>query len=347
MAICEHEVRETRRGTGPCHVKAEVKLRNGRPNWWCRTHGMAASAPDGEPLKSCPGAWFDPVPDDRCLELDAANGEIAIWGVVPPAITIGKVEIEPGRVHVHRRTAGDDRKDIDGSFDIVAVHNGDLTLVIEGTAAAAYSISELSNREVAALKCTHCGEIHIDELKFATRPHAKHLCNSCGRNFFDRQPSISNPLAEANKQLGLPQPPPSERADRPLAIAEGEYAGMALWPSNAAIVSTMSRPEEKGIHVHAWGADGELVIDETYSPVVIDGQTIEEADLRLLAVQRALAHGAPVISKDCDGCGRTLCSPTEGWVEPVTVHRCGWCGTETRTRRRCFLNPLADRFDGQ
>jgi hypothetical protein len=305
---------------------------------------MAASSPDGEALESCPGAWFDPVPDDQCLELDAASGEIAIWGVIPPAITFGKVEPEHGRVHVHRRAAGQDKKDIDRSFDIVTVRNGDHALIIEGIAAAAYSISELSDREVVALKCTHCGEIHIDELKFATRPHAKHLCNSCGRNFFDRQPSISNPLAEANKQLGLPQPLPPEHAERPLAIVTSAYARIALWPSNAAIVSTMSRSEESGIHVHAWNADDEMVIDETHSPVVIDGQTIDEVQLRRLAVQRALAHGAPVISKDCNECGMSLCSPTEGWIEPVTVHSCSECGKETRTRRRCFLNPLADNF---
>jgi hypothetical protein len=305
---------------------------------------MAAAAPDGNALERCPGAWFEPVPDDQCLELDAGSGEIAIWGVVPPAIAIGKTDIEPGKVHVHRRAAGQDEKDIDGSFAIVTVRNEDQALIVEGMAAVAFSISELAGREVSPLKCTHCGEVHIDELKFATYPHAKHLCNSCGRNFLDQQPSISNPLAEANKQLGLPQPPPPERAERPLAVTSSDYAGMALWPSNAAIISTMSRPEEEGIHVHAWSRDGELVIDETFSPVTIDGEDIDETQLRLLAVQRALAHDAPVVSKDCDGCGTSLCSPTTGWMEPVAAHSCGRCGTETRTRRRSFLNPLAERF---
>jgi hypothetical protein len=342
--LCEHEIRETRRGAGPCRIEAEVKLRNGKPNWWCRTHGMAASAPDGNPLERCPGAWFAPLPEDRCLELDAATGEIALWGVVPPAAEIGEVDIEPGKVHVHRRDAAHAAKNIDDSYDLVTVHNGERDLVIEGMAAVAYSVSELAGREVTPLTCPHCGEIHIDELKFATFPHAKHLCNSCGRNFRDRQPSISNPLADANKQLGLPQPPPAERANRPLDIASADYAGIALWPSNRAIVSTMSRPEEDGIHVHAWDGDGQLVIDETYSPVTIDDEPIDETQLRLLAVQRALAHGAPIIAKACSACGASLCSPHDGWLEPVTTHRCSICGTGAKTRRRSFLNPLADRF---
>jgi len=44
------------------------------------------------------------------------------------------------------------------------------------------------------------------------------------------------------------------------------HAAVALWPSNTAIISTMSRPEEVGIHVHAWDYAGALVIDETHSP---------------------------------------------------------------------------------
>ncbi|WP_204807028.1 IS1 family transposase [Mycobacterium riyadhense] len=290
---------------------------------------------------------MDPVPQGECLDLDAEVGEIAVWGVVPPAIEFGTPEIEPGRVHVHRRLDRQAQKDIDSSYSIVTVRNGENRLVIEGTAAVAYSISELTGREMTPLVCPHCGETHIDELKFATHPHAKHLCNSCGRNFFDREPSISNPLAEANKQLGLPQPPDVENADRPLEITSSDYRGIALWPSNAAIVSTMSRPEEVGVHVHAWDLNGRMTIDETFSPVVIDGHPIGEAQLRLLAAQRALADGAPVISKSCDGCGRSLASPESDWLEPVTKHRCGQCGAQTSTRRRSFLNPLADVLDGE
>lgn len=344
MAKCEHDIRETKRGAGPCRIEAEVKLRNGKPNWWCRTHGMAAGAPDGNPLAECPGAWLDPVPPAEVLELDAADGELAIWGAMPPAVVIGEVDAEAGKIHVHHRAAADANKDVDASYSVVTVRFGDESLVIEGMAAVAFSVSELSGREVAPLTCTHCGEVHIDEMKFATFPHAKHLCNSCGRNFRDRQPSISNPLAEANKHLGLPPRPDAVRPDRPLTLSSRNYRGISLFPSNLAILSTSSRLEEIGIHVHAWDLQGEMVVDETYSPVEIDGVAVREDLLRILAVQRSLAHGAPIIAMVCGTCGVDVVDGLDSYMEPTTHHVCGACGHDNRTRRRSFVNPLVRRF---
>lgn len=344
MAKCEHDIRETRRGAGPCRIEAEVKLRNGKPNWWCRTHGMAAGAPDGNPLAECPGAWLDPIPPAEVLELDAADGELAIWGALPPAVVIGQVDLEPGKVHVHHRASAEAHKDVDASYSVVTVRFGDGTLVVEGMAAVAFSISELSGRDVALLTCTHCGEIHIDEMKFATYPHAKHLCNSCGRNFRDRQPSISNPLADANKQLGVPPRPEAVRPDRPLSLRSGEYGGISLFPSNMAIISTASRPEEIGIHVHAWDLDGEMVIDETYSSIEVDGAAVHEDLLRILAIQRSLAHGAPIIALQCETCGTDIVDGPDSYMDLSTHHICGTCGHDNRTRRRSFINPLVQNF---
>ena len=109
----------------------------------------------------------------------------------------------------------------------------------------------------------------------------------------------------------------------------------------------MSRPEEEGIHVHAWDLNGDMVIDETYSPVEVDGHLIEEVSLRLLAAQRALADGAPIVSKDCGNCGEGLSSPVTEWLEPVTKHLCSHCGERTSTRLRSFVNPLVGLFDGK
>lgn len=46
----------------------------------------------------------------------------------------------------------------------------------------------------------------------------------------------------------------------------------------------------------------------------------------------------------CTSCGHSIVSPTQGWLKPTTRHVCNACGTENRTRRRCFLNPLADKL---
>ena len=90
-----------------------------------------------------------------------------------------------------------------------------------------------------------------------------------------------------------------------------DYDGVALWPSNAAIFNSMERPEEEGIHVHAWQHD-RLVLDDTYDGVSLDGDVVNELALRALQVQRALAEGAPVVSTPCPGCGTAFSSPSDG-----------------------------------
>ncbi|WP_419945034.1 hypothetical protein [Candidatus Poriferisodalis sp.] len=343
---CNHNIPETKKGIGPCDIRYEVKKRNGKPNWWCRTHGLEASDPSGQPLPACSGAWFEPVPRHAQRDICLGEGEVALWGVVPPGIAIGDIPTEPGKVHVHFRESAGSKKLIDSSFEIVRLQNGTAEAVVESMAAQALAVSRLTSQEMVPLPCPHCREIHIDEQKFATQPHRKHQCNSCGRNFWDKVPSISNPLANLQRDLGLPPPPPPQRVHRPLNIRSSDFAAVAMWPSNSAIVSTMSRPEDVGIHVHAW-VDGDggphLHLDETYSPVVLDGQIVDECALRMLAVQRMLAKEThvPIVALDCASCGHSLLSPTTGWIEPVTRHRCGSCGAENRTRLKSFVNPLA------
>lgn len=343
---CRHNIEETLKGSGPCQISAEVKRRNGLPNWWCKTHHLDASAPDGAALESCPGAWFDSVPPARQCEVDATDGTFRIWGGVPPAIQIGQRVAEQGQVHVHHRPAGGSQKDVDGSFNIVTVHNGSRSLVVENMAAVAFSVSELAGQPLKVLACPKptCSGLHIDEQKFATKPHSKHLCNTCGRNFRDQTPSISNPLAAAYETLGLERPPTPQPIERRLDLDRTKFSSISIWPSNAAIVSNTTEAEDEGIHVHAWDLSGKLTIDETYAPVSLDGGILDPEVLRALAVQRAVAHhGTPIISMACDGCGQSLVSPSAGWIEPVTRHTCPSCGTVTRSRRRVFLNPLADK----
>lgn len=94
---CNHNIPETKKGAAPCDIRWEVKKRNGKPNWWCHTHGLEASAPDGAALDRCSGAWFQAVADDMQIDIGLSLGEFAVWGVVPPGIKIGEVPTEHGQ----------------------------------------------------------------------------------------------------------------------------------------------------------------------------------------------------------------------------------------------------------
>src|SRR5690349_1482532 len=123
--ICDqHSIRDTKKGAGACEIRFEVRKRNGQPNYWCHTHGMEASAPDGAALSACVGAWLEPVPAQMQQEYDLANGEYAFWGALPPAIVIGTPSLEDGAIHVHRRPRPGTSKNVDDSFDIVRVYLG-------------------------------------------------------------------------------------------------------------------------------------------------------------------------------------------------------------------------------
>lgn len=61
------------------------------------------------------------------------------------------------------------------------------------------------------------------------------------------------------------------RVDRLLRLDRREFSAIAIWPSNSAIASNASVPEDEGIHVHAWDHTGVQVLDETYGPVYLDG----------------------------------------------------------------------------
>lgn len=343
---CEHNIPETLKGSGPCVIINEVKKRNGTAQWWCTTHAQEAGDPTGNALDACPGSWFDEVPSDRQLEIDAEGGHFSVWGAVSAAITYGEVPVEQGGVHVHQRPSAGGPKEVDGSYDIVKIRGENGAVVdVETMAARAYSVSELTGQAMKAMKCPKpaCGFAHIDELKFATKPHVKHQCNGCGRNFWDSEPSISNPLATAADELGIAETPPPVRVTRPLDLASSDYSALAMWPSNRAILTNRTEPEDEGIHVHAWNEDGDLVLDETYWPVSLDGQRLGLDEMRALSVQRELAHGAPITCLPCTSCGSSLLSPSSGWIEPQTTHECASCGATTKTRRRVFINPLADK----
>lgn len=328
------------RTSSPCDIRTEILKRNGEPLWWCHVHGTAASGSGSV----CPGAGTPPIPDDEVLSIDVDDfpGGVGLWGATPPAVSWGRVEVEHG-IHVHARHVVGGKKVIDDSFPVVRVTSGTETIEIDEASAVAHLVTAIAGQTTVVLECPHCGWRHLDREEFAVTPHRKHLCNRCGRNFWARELTISNPLATVLTIPGLAPSSAPVPAAEVLGIDLTDYSAIAVWGSNQAIVWTSPMPEADGLHVHAWNPDGTLAIDETYGAVAIDGVRLDPILVRLLMVQRALPGVADRIeSLACPSCGTPHTDTGDSAFQTHNRFTCSRCGHEFRSpgARNVVSNPL-------
>lgn len=191
----------------PCQVRRIGSARNGQPRWWCAVHGGNAGGRHGTQLETCDAVSVDEQLSG-CLDLDPAvySGGVAIWAALEPVFNTTGRASRVG-IHVHARESPGAGKQIDSTYPAVRVRCkpdlfGQRTVLIRSEAAVAYYFSRLLGRRVKHLSCPHCGEVHLDAGEFALRPHRKHRCQGCGRDFRDSEDAISNPLALVRKILG-------------------------------------------------------------------------------------------------------------------------------------------------
>lgn len=166
----------------PCSISLLGKQRNGAPRLWCVIHRARAAAFD-----RCTTA--NPVrPKLKTRTVDIANypGGVALWGALPPVVNTAGAEGETG-VHLHARPVAGEAKEIDETFDEVTIIDGSNEVAINADSATAYNVSRLFGQAVKYLACPHCGEAHVDAGEFAVKPHRKHLCLACGRDFYDAE----------------------------------------------------------------------------------------------------------------------------------------------------------------
>ena len=111
-----------------CEITNVGKSRNGKPRFWCVSHGANATGRYGARLDECEGAYLS-FDDDECFVLSENDypGGIGIWGAVAPIFNTAAVD-EPSGIHVHARTdVGEDRKTIDATYPAVKIsHKRDL-----------------------------------------------------------------------------------------------------------------------------------------------------------------------------------------------------------------------------
>jgi hypothetical protein len=153
-----------------------------------------------------------------------------------------------------------------------------------------------------------------DAGEFAVKPHRKHLCLACGRDFYDIGPSIGNPIALLSQRYGKKRKVVTP--NRPLRVTHADCpGGLQVWGTHAAILWTGPKPEESGIHVHGFKTGEAIpVVDETFDHVEIEGQILDPAQVRLLMAQLAVpALAKRLVSAECPKCGRR--SSTSGSME--------------------------------
>lgn len=267
----------------PCSISMIGRQRNGAPRLWCAVHRAQARA-----LDRCSNAGKPTAPPTR-VKVDLAKypGGVALWGALAPVINTATAPGESG-VHVHARRHVGGKKNIDATFDEVTVIDGTNEVLLTAMSATAFNVSRLFGQHVKYLECPRCGEPHIDAGEFAARPHRKHLCLACGRDFYDSEPSIGNPIAliaawyEKDRSV-VP-------AGRQLSVTHREYSGgFQMWGTHPAILWTAPVPEETGIHVHGFKPGQEMPeIDETYDEVEIEGIRLDPEQIRVLMAQMAI-----------------------------------------------------------
>ncbi len=328
-----------------CEIRADVKLRNGYPNWWCHTHFASARGEGGKKLDRCIKADEKPVSIEDQIHIDILDypGGVGVWGSLQ-AVYDTKREIPEKGVHVHLRRNIGEEKEVDRTFKEVYIKvtntlfNNEQWVMIDEYTACAYTASILFNKEIKVIRCKHCGREHIDADWFAVHYHKKHFCTYCGRDFIDSERGISNPVISLQQALyDKLKDRKLITVDRKLNINQVDYpGGIQIWASNPAIIWTATRPEEAGIHVHLFKEkNGMPDSDDTYGEVIIDGITLDADLIRVYMVQRSFSFlERLIVSLTCPNCKKDHFDTGDLAFQPHKDHTCEHCNTSFKDNTR-------------
>jgi len=318
-----------------CSIEQVGKQRSGASRFWCTVHQAPATGRFGVRLPECESAYRE-INYERILDLDVDEypGGIGIWGAVAPVYDTTTLAEKAG-VHVHaRKMGGEGAKAIDETVEAVRLRHRRNLLdysepLITRETAVNYYISRFLNRTIKHLYCIHCGELHLDADYFAVKPHRKHLCHACGRYFSDSERAVSNPIALLREKSGIESGEPI-RPDRAISLQQRDFeGGIQIWGSNPALIWTAARPEDEGLHLHAYYGDGREGENNTFSEIKLDGVLLNEEHVKQYMAQSALAYMQhKVVALDCPQCGEPHFDRGELGFYPHALHLCEKCGVE-------------------
>jgi hypothetical protein len=334
----------------PCDVVAIEKRRDGGTRYWCRAHRADATAKGGTMAVRCRRANTVPIRADETLTLDLDKylGGVALWGAVPAVYDTTRQKMDCG-IHVHTRLTLECPKDTDWTYRAVRLVGRGLQeegIVVSEIDAIYYMISSIFGFPMTFVTCTHCGWPHLDKDWFSVHPHRRHLCAGCGKHFYDRVTGIGNPIIGFRDALAIGEHE-IVPAEKTLDINQSEYpGGIQIWGSNPAFLRTQPKPEEEGIHVHAFRTDGqaEPTLDDTFREVNIDGIRLDPVMVRVLMAQNVMPSlKSRVRSMNCTNCGHSQFDLGEAAYVPLPRHTCSECGWQFPTPgrlRNVAANPL-------
>lgn len=271
--------------------------------------------------------------DQLTICLEDYLGGVAIWGAIPAVFDTTHQGFDAG-IHVHARLANSPKKIIDKTFSAVLVKYEQKTYPICEQSAIAFAMTSMLGITPIALSCDTCDAWILDTNLAAVSPSHHHYCSHCHEVTKTQMPCVANPLialkTALNDTISIRE---VQSAHRDIVLDATDYAGgIQLWGSNSSIIWTSNRLEESGIHVHAYNNRQKRVIDNTYSTVVINNETISAEMLRILQVQLAI----PAIKKHlgtlaCPVCHTMLSHLGKNAVQPSQNQTCDSCNHQWRS----------------
>lgn len=333
-----------------CDIIDIEKRRDGGTRYWCRAHHADATAKGGTPASKCRAADIISIRPDEVqkLNLDKYVGGVALWGAVPAVYDTTRLPMDRG-IHVHTRRQPDSPKELDFTYRAVKLVGKNLPkagVLVSETDAIYFMVSTVFGFQMIFVECGHCGWPHLDKDWFSVHPHRRHLCAGCGRLFRDRVTGIGNPIIGVRDACGVKNHEVVP-APKTLDIKQSDYpGGIQVWGSNPAFLWTGDKPEEEGIHVHAFEEEGqeEPTMDDTFREVTIDGITLDPVMVRVLMAQNVMPSlKGRVRSLDCPHCGHPGYDAGEAAYVPRAMHICSECGRQYPTvgrTRNVVANPL-------
>lgn len=328
--------------------------KSGESRYWCTSHNASATTKYGVKLSECEVAYLQPPPTDPIIiRPDEYPGGIGLWGAVSPVYDTSNIPPERG-IHVHARKDVGGRKSIDETYSeaLLLAPNRFIKekfFRITGKSAVSHYVSKFFKQKIITNYCTHCGSQHLDCEQFSLKPHRRHLCHQCQREFIDTTRVISNPIVELQEIFGdKSDSRPLKRSTDKIEFNQRDMAGgVQIWASNKAVLWTSPKEELEGIHIHTYARPGEMPSnDETYGSVIIDGIELDETMLSFYMAQKSLSYlENKLTALTCPKCNNLHFDRSELAYTPHRNHVCETCGNTfiaPGSRKLVVSNPFVN-----